>query len=347
MKVKKLIASLIILLLIAGSMQAQNDRLSSGTISKVGTTVGQFLKLGVDARSIAMGGAVAAVANDVSTIYWNPAGLSRIHAHEAMFTHTEWLADTQFQFGAISMDLGSVGTVGAMIMSLNSGEMDVRTVEQPDGTGERFDVSNFMAGISYARNLTDKFSIGITVKYIYERIWHMSASSIAVDAGTLFETPFWGISLGASITNFGSDMQLSGRDIKFAQDPDPFNEGNVVVVNAQYEMQSYSLPLRFQVGIAKNLIENEDNRLTVAVDALHPNDNFESVNAGFEYGWQEMFFLRGGYKSLFLNKSEEGPTMGLGARIRLGGTVSLRADYAYADFGRLENAQRFSLSVRF
>ena len=337
----------VFLILFISRVDAQEESFSSKTISKVGTSVAQFLKIGVSARTIGMGGAFVAVANDVSAIYDNPAGLAELNAYEAIFTHTDWLVDTDFDFGAFALDLGTFGTIGAMIMSFSSGEMAVRTVELPDGTGEQFDVRNLAFGLSYARSLTDNFGVGISIKYIQERIWHVSANTIAFDIGTLFTTPFWGIRLGASLTNFGSSMQLEGRDIKFAHDPDPNNLGNVSVVNAEYEMKSYSLPLRFQVGLAKDVISSEYNRLTIAIDALHPNDNFESVNTGFEYGFNELVFIRGGYKSLFLADSEEGFTAGVGAHIRIGGTVILKADYAYADFGRLDNAQRFSLMVRF
>jgi hypothetical protein len=345
---KNLIVGLsIFIICIYTSAKAQDDRLSSSNISKVGTSVAQFLKIGVSARTIAMGEAFVAVANDVSAIHTNPAGLARIYANEAMFTHTNWIAQTNFEFGAFALNLGTFGTLGFMVQSFSSGDMAVRTVEEPDGTGEFFHVQNLAGAISYARNLTEQFSIGINVKYIHEEIWHMSANAFAVDVGTLFHTPFWGIVLGASITNFGTSMQLSGRDIKFAHDPDPLNNGNVSVVNAEHEMLSYSLPLRFQVGLAKDLVQSEYNRLTIAIDALHPNDNFESVNVGAEYGWKELIFLRAGYKSLFLADTEEGLTLGFGANIRISGTFSIKADYAYADFGRLENAQRFSLAVRF
>jgi hypothetical protein len=326
---------------------AQEDRLSSSDISKVGTSVAQFLKIGVSARTIAMGEAFVAVANDVSAIHVNPAGLSRIYANEAMFTHTNWIANTNYDFGAFALNLGTVGTLGIMVQAFSSGDMAVRTVEVPDGTGEFFRVQNLAGAISYARNLTETFSVGLNVKYIHEEIWHMSANGFAVDIGTLFYTPFWDIVLGASITNFGTTMKLSGRDVKFAHDPDPSNTGNVSVVNAEHEMLSYSLPLRFQVGVAKDLIKSEYNRMTIAVDALHPNDNYGSVNVGAEYGWKELVFLRAGYKSLFLADTEEGLTLGFGANIRISGTFYIKADYAYADFGRLENAQRFSLAVRF
>lgn len=338
---------ILMLILAFSAAQGQSDRRSSGTISKVGTTAGQFLKIGVGARSIGMGGAFVAIANDVSAMFWNPAGLSRINTHEATFTHTNWLVGTSYDFGAISLDMGSVGTFGAFISAFSTDNMAVRTVDQPDGTGEFFDVQDLAVGISYARNLTETFSIGGTIKYVYERLWHMSASAVAVDVGTLFQTPFWGVKLGASITNFGTQMRLDGRDIKFAYDPDLNNDGNVGVVNSEYEMQYYSLPLKFQVGLAKDITAGEDNRLTIAVDATHPNDNFESINTGFEYGWKEMVFLRGGYNSLLLDESEQGFTAGFGAMIRLAGTMMLRADYAYTDFGRLENAQRFTLSVKF
>ncbi len=335
------------ILLINSNLYSQDDDLSSATISKVGTSVAQFLKLGISARTIGMGGAFVAVANDVSTMYTNPAGLAEINAYEVMFTHTNWLVDTKLDYGAFAMDLGQSGTIGVMLATFSSGEMPVRTTYAPDGTGENFDVSSLTAGLSYARSLTDNFSIGFNVKYIMERIWHMSASSIALDAGVLFVTPFWGIRLGGAISNFGTSMKLEGRDIKFAYDPDPNNIGNVNVVNADYEMKSYPLPLLFQVGLAKDVIATENNRLTLAIDALHPNDNFESVNTGFEYGWGNLIFIRGGYKSLFLADTEEGLTAGVGANIRLGGTVVLKADYAYADFGRFDNAQRFTLFLRF
>jgi hypothetical protein len=346
------IRSLLPAVLLSGSLlftqsYAQEDNLSSGTISKVGTSVAQFLKLGVSARTIGMGGAFVAIANDVSAIYTNAAGLADLNAYEVMFTHTDWLVDTNLDYGAFALDLGTAGTFGIMVASFSSGEMPVRTLAFPDGTGEKYEVTSLTTGISYARSLTENFAIGFTAKYILERLWHMSASAVALDVGVLFNTPFWGIRLGAAISNFGTSMQLAGRDNKFAYDPDPNNIGNVNIVNSEYEMKSYPLPLLFQVGLAKDIIFSENNRLTLAVDALHPNDNFESVNTGFEYGWSDLVFIRGGYKSLFLIDSEQGLTAGVGANIRLGGTVMLKADYAYADFGRFDNVQRFTLFLRF
>lgn len=337
----------LVLLMMGMATYSFGQGLSSSTISKTGTTVAQFLKIGVSARSIGMGGAFVAVADDASSLYLNPAGIAKVYGYEAMFTHTSWIAGTEYSFGALSMNLGGFGALGLMVGAFSSGEMDVRTVEQPDGTGERFSAQDFLVGVSYARNLTNTFSIGFSAKYIYQRLWHMSASSIAADVGILFNTPIWGINLGASIRNFGSKMQLDGRDIKFARDPDNRNYGNVNIVNSQYEMLAYALPLYFQVGLSKDVFTNEYHRLTVAVDAITPNDNYEAVNTGFEYGWKEMFFVRAGYKSLFQADSEESFTGGFGLNLRIMGTTKLKLDYAYAEFGRLEKAERFTLSIHF
>ncbi len=346
MKTKIILFGVAFAFLFSGT--AMGQRLSSGSISKVGTTVGQFLKIDVSARSVAMGGSFVAVNNDASAMYTNAAGLARMTGYEAMFTHTEWIAGTAYDFGAISFNLGDGSALGLMVSSFSSGEMKVRTVEQPEGTSELFETQDILIGLSYARNLTENFSIGFTGKYISQTIWHMTANTLALDVGLMYNTPFWGTVLGASIRNFGAKMRLDGRDIKYAYDPDSRNTGNVFVVNSQYEMRDYEIPLNFQVGLSRQFNLNEYNSLLLSVDAVTPNDNYEAVNVGFEYGWDKMFFVRGGYKSLFRADTEEGMTAGIGLDLRIEGTMRLIVDYAYADFGRLsDNTQRFSLRLKF
>jgi len=344
---KKLINILVLFLIIIAGHEAQAQRLSSSNISKTGTTVAQFLKIGVSPRAIAMGGAYVAVSDDISAIYTNPAGLAIAPGYQVMFTHTDWIAGTNYDFGAVSLNFQNMGNLGLMISSFNSGEMLVRTIESPDGTGEKFSTSDFMVGLAYSKSLTTNFSIGLTGKYIHQQLWHMSASTFALDVGLLFTTPFWGVTLGASIKNFGSTMQLQGQDSKFATDPDKRNGGNVNIINAEYEMLQYRLPLSFQVGLSKDLNFSETNRLVFAVDAVTPNDNYESVNAGVEYGWDRTLFLRAGYRALFQEDTEEGLTAGFGLNFRLSGTTKFQIDYAYADMGRLDKIDRFSLGVTF
>ena len=346
---KKIILNILVLALVFSGSKALAQRLSSTDISKTGTTVAQFLKIDVSARAIAMGGAFTAVSDDIGAIYTNPAGLARSVGYQTMFTHTNWIAETNYDFAALSLNLQQYGSLGIMVSAFDSGDMLVRTIDAPDGTGEYFSAQDFLVGVSYAKKLTNHFALGATVKYIKQNLWHMSASTFAVDVGLLFSTPFWGVNLGASIKNFGSTMQLSGQDNKFAYDPDPRNEGNVYVVNSEYEMLKYRLPLSFQVGLSKTFQFSEKNNIVIAIDAVTPNDNFEAVNTGFEYNWNGLLFLRGGYKSLFQKDTEEGLTAGFGLNLRLFSTTKVQIDYAYADFGRLDKNKidRFTIGVQF
>ena len=110
---------------------------------------------------------------------------------------------------------------------------------------------------------------------------------------------------------------------------------------------AWPLPLNFQLGVAMDLLQGAEHKLTVETDAVHPLDNTESLHLGAEYAFKDLFFLRAGYRNLFQRDSEEGITAGGGFYTNLLGNVSIGIDYAYAHFGRLENAQRFSVCMRF
>lgn len=316
-------------------------------VIKVGTTGAQFLKVGVGSRAVAMGGAFVAVADDATTLYWNPAGLSRLSKNGVVLIHSEWLADIDFDFAGVTIPLGEYGTLGASLTALNMAEMEVRTMEKPEGTGEKFDAGDFAVGLSYAYNLTDRFSIGFNGKYIRQKIWLMSAFSFAVDVGTLFYTQLPGLSIGMSISNFGSKLRMEGDNTLRFYDEDPSIEGNNDRVPVHLDTDRWPLPLLFRVGVAYQALKGRSSSLILAMDALHPNDNTERVNVGFEYGWNDMVFIRGGYKSMFALDSEEGLTGGGGLKFALSRLVTLYLDYAYADFGRLLNTQRFSLRLEF
>jgi len=315
------------------------------TMTKTGTTAAQFLKIGVSPRSIGMGGAFAAISNDASAMYWNPAGLSRMQSGEAMFNHVEWLADIKYEYAGVVLDLRDLGAIGANVSVLTMDQMMVRTVENPEGTGEYFTAGGLSIGLSYARNLTDRFSIGFNAKYIREYIWHESAYGFAIDVGTMYITPFFnGLRIGASMSNFGPKMQMQGRDATVIYRSGAA-QGNVL--NADLQLEHYDLPLLFRVGLSTEVFKSSDIRLTTAIDAIHPNDNTEYLNGGLEFAWNEMLFLRGGYKSLFQRGGEEGFTLGIGLNYRVAGEVAVKIDYAYQDFGRLKNVQYISMGVRF
>ncbi len=316
-------------------------------VSAVGTTAASFLEIEVGSRAIGMGGAFVAVADDANAIYWNPAGLSRLEKNELTFTHTEWLTDISFDFTGGILSLGGNGVVGLSLTSLSTTDMEVRTVEEPEGTGEWFSVGSIALGLSYARNLTDRFSIGFNTKYIQEKIWHMSASSFAVDFGTLFITNLNDMKIGMTISNFGTDMILSGRDVLVYHDIDPTQMGNNEFIEANLVTDKWPLPLTYRVGLAMDIISSRTNRLTVAVDAVHPNNNTEYLNFGAEYVIKNILFLRSGYSSLGKRNSEEGFQFGAGIQSNIGGTLTLKVDYAFADFGRIGATHRVSMGMEF
>ncbi|MEX2117945.1 MAG: PorV/PorQ family protein, partial [Bacteroidota bacterium] len=187
--------------------------LSGQQVTKSGTTAAKFLSIPVGARALGMGGAFVAVANDASGLYWNPAGISKIGRNEAILSHSSWIAGIDFNFAGFVLPLGEHQSLGISLTSLTMDEMERTTEDQPDGTGEFFTVGSIAFGLTYARDLTDWFSIGGTVKYVSEHIWNSTATGIAVDIGTLFVTPFPGLKFGAGISNFGEKLQMNGDDL--------------------------------------------------------------------------------------------------------------------------------------
>jgi long-subunit fatty acid transport protein len=313
--------------------------------TKTGTTAAQFLKIGVGARAIGMGGAYAAVADDISSIYWNPAGLARMTSGEAAFNHVNWIADVKYDAASASVVVDGLGTLAVSFASTNVGDMEVTTTAVPEGTGELFTAGGTQMGVAFARNLTDKFSIGFNFKYIHEYIWNESANSVAIDFGTMYTAPVLnGVRIGASMSNFGPKMRMEGRD---ANALIKSGAGNENIVNAQYEMGQFDLPLQFRAGISTDAIQDDNSRLTLAVDAVHPNDNSEYVNSGVEYAWGHLLSVRAGYKSAFELGGEQGLTLGGGLEYAMTTTVTVVADYAYQDFGRLKEVHYFSVGIKF
>jgi hypothetical protein len=297
---------------------------SSFALDKVGQSGAQFLKLGVGARAIGMGGAFTAVANDASALYWNPAGLTNVMSKEFTFTHTKWVADINYEYAGYAHKLPGIGTIGLSMSALTMDDIEITTPLNPQGNGEYYTASDYMMALTFARMLTDKFSVGGTVKYIGQYIDDESANGFAVDVGTLYDTGFKTLRLAMSIQNFGGDM-------KFVE-------------------EEYPLPITFKFGVAMDVVDTGMHLLTTSVEMNHPNDNAEQVNWGVEYWFNNMFALRSGYK---FNSDSVGLSAGLGAKVPIS-FAQLMVDYAYTDVGHMakddefgENAHRISLGLAF
>jgi len=337
-------AVIIFFILLSFSMQSYAQ-----SVSKSGTTAANFLEIAVGANAVGMGGAFVSVAEDAAALYWNVGGLANLEQNEAILVHTNWIAETSFDYAGLAIPLGEFGTIGLSFTSLSMDDMKVRTVEKPEGTGEFFSAGDIAVGLSYARKLTDRFSIGLTVKYIQQSIWHMSSSAFAIDAGTVFKTDLLGgMVIGASISNFGTAMRLDGRDTRQFVRIDDTKLGSNDQIPTNIELDEWELPLNIQLGVSTKALQTEDYSVTVAVDAIHPNNNYESINFGTELAFKDFLFIRGGYQSLFLKDAEGGLSFGVGLNSKmLFSQALINFDYAYRDFGRLENIHVFSLGIKF
>lgn len=317
--------------------------------SKTGTTAASFLEIGVGAAANGMGGAFVGRADDASALYWNVGGIAAHTQYEVILAHTDWIADTKFNYAGLILALGDFGNIGLSFTSLSMEDMKVRTVEQPEGTGEYFSAGDIAVGLSYARYFTDRFSVGITAKYIKQSIWHMSAAAFAIDAGTLFRTDLLGgMCIGAVLSNFGTPMRLEGRDARYFVRVDETKQGSNENIPVNIEMDSWDLPLYFQIGVSSPVVNSEDYKLTLAADAVVPNNDTQSLNVGAEFSFMDYFSLRGGYNSLFMQDAEGGLSLGVGVNSKmLLSTASVYFDYAYRDFGRLTNVHNFSIGIKF
>ncbi len=331
---------LIALLILLGVLQAG--------VTKTGTTAAKFLNMGVGPRTIAMGGAYIPADNDAGAMYWNAAGIAGTTHIQAIFTQSNWIADIKLNYLGAVVPMGDMGVIGVNVTAVTMGDMLETTEYFPDGTGNTFSANMFAIGLTYARSLTENFIIGANIKYIQETISNSSAQGVALDIGTIFTTPFYGIRFATSITNFGTKMTISGQDLLFQSDPLPNSGGSVDRLNSYYETDPFDLPLRLQIGISKEFKITDDQRLSIAVDAAHPSDNSQFINTGAEWAlFNERFFLRAGFKTLFLKDREEGLTLGAGFHYNSLGYMTFAIDYAYQQFKYLGDVHTFGVNIGF
>lgn len=315
--------------------------------SKAGTTIAQFLKIEPSARAAALGNAGTSLYGEASSLYYNPASLGRLEKIDAQFTYNKWLADINYNYAVVGVPLQGIGTLAIQMTSLNSGEMDVRTVEQPLGTGERFSVTNFALGLGYGMMLTDRVSVGLQLTYFQESIWHSSLTGFALNIGVQYQVEVDGLTIGAALMNFGPRAKYEGRDAYVNFDFDPKKYGDNDQLPAQLRMDEWGLPTAFRVGMSYPVRFSKDYKLILIADAFHPNDNKESISLGGEFQLLDIFYVRGGYRNLFLEDLEGGAVLGGGVKASISGGYVIRFDYAWADYGRLDQAHRFTFGIGF
>ncbi|HOJ19422.1 MAG TPA: PorV/PorQ family protein [Ignavibacteriaceae bacterium] len=310
--------------------------------SNLGSAGAQFLQIPVGARATAMGGAYIGIADDASAFFWNPAGLTGVNNFDAHFSYLNWFDLFDISSVAVAYNLPDVGVFTVGLTSVTSDKMEITTETQPNGTGMFFDASDMVLGIAYSRKLTDMFSVGVTAKYVYQRIWNEVADGLAFDLGTRYELGFQNMVIAMSLSNFGPDMKFEGPDLNINYSKDP-NLPLSRLAPAKLETDNFALPLHFQVGLSGELYKSDFIKIRGSIDVTHPNDNKERINVGTEIGVFDRLYLRGGYR---INYDDEQATFGAGTNLPFSG-VLVTFDYSYSIYDILPNVQRISLGVRF
>jgi len=305
-------------------------------IERVGQSGWQFLKIDGDARQAALAGAYTAISfGDANAIFGNPAALSDVTNFNVQLNAIQWIADIGHQSIAVAANAGDIGVFGASIVKLNYGEM-AETINLPIDaggttpyvTGNTFSANDIAAGVSYARKITDKLSVGGNMRWMREQIAELSMTNWSVDFGTMYYIGLKSLRVAIVARNFGPDSKFGGWSEQY-----------------QTESVNIRLPLDFRVGLAMDFMDEEQSPhlLTVTMEGDHPNDGKEKFNLGASYSFEKTIFLRCGYK---FNYDVQRFTFGAGLNYSSGRTIGT-VNYAYVDFGELTHVHMISLGFAF
>jgi hypothetical protein len=283
---------------------------------KAGTNGAPFLQIAAGARAAAMGGAYTALADDASSLMWNPAGLAHVRRAELTATHTQWLqnADHNFLAGAVPTRRGTLA-VGAVTLSVPDIPQRLTDTDAADGSFESRDAAY---SVGYGRTVGTRWSLGLSAHYIRRTLAGASAAAPAASLGAQWETPFSFLTLGASLRNIGGD-------ITFNEEGDP-------------------LPMSVSVGAAARFLKD---RLALALDARSVRDQDPSFGLGFEYA-PPLFkdgtgALRAGYDS-----TGAGTAGGTGLTLGAGlGFSRWGLDISWAPYGALGDSLRYGFRFSF
>ncbi|MEO6694645.1 MAG: PorV/PorQ family protein, partial [Ignavibacteria bacterium] len=282
------------------------------------------------ARATGMGETFVAVSNDITSLQWNPAGLVSFKENGLTFNYTQRFVDTKLaNFGGV-YHFGGNNAVGLSVTSLQTEDMKVTTEFQPSGTGDFFRFSDLAVGLSFARQMTEQFSFGLTVKYVREELGQVKMQGVLGDIATFYKTGLGTSRFAIMISNFGGQINPTG-------------DVNLVGQRSVNSFQKFPPPTEFRLGFAIEPILNNENRLTTSIQLNSPNDNAENINFGAEYAYKEFLFFRGGYK---LNVDSENFSAGVGFKFPIS-FAHADLNYSVANYKELGVAQRFSLNLLF
>lgn len=272
-----------------------------------GSTTATFLKLGIGARAVGMGGAFVAVSDDINALYWNPSGIASIKEIRFTFMYNHIFMDTKQGFLGVVKKIKNIGNIG--IGTTYTIVEDIKKTTDSPNSKDTFNATDLAISLSLGRNLNSKLSLGSNFKIIESKIARIPATGIALDLGVLYKIKNY--SVGFCIQNIGTKMR--------------------------YQEKKEILPLNYKIGSALSLI---DQRLLLVLDINKPIDNKVNLHLGSEYLISENILLRAGYSN-GLNEVGVGYTLGIGIKYK-----DFNLDIAYVPYGELGNMLRTSFTTK-
>jgi len=310
-----------------------------------------------------LGGAYSAMSTGADALYWNPAGIATDPAFTAMFSYNDLYGDFGIDhfFGGVTLPLG-VASVGLHVISLSSGDIQRTTENFPEGGdpqfGETFSWTSFAIGGSYARQITDRLVVGATIKYAQTGIDDAKANFIGGDAGVRFRTGLLGTTLAASLLNVGSDGEFSGTLLNqtLTAGSEVFNTDRTLPTNL--DTRGWDMPTVFTFSVMWDMIGSPEallapnplHTVVLVTDAVDAIDTDLQARVGVEYGYRDLFFVRGGKQWFNESRADfrdftDGLSAGFGVAVPIGEN-QLKLDYAFTDRGLLDNIQVFTVEFR-
>lgn len=284
---KALSKYLIVLILAASSAYSQNDG--------AGNTGLAFLKLGVTSRAISMGEAVVSNINDAAATHYNPAALFNGTKGNIMFMHNEQVLGVRTEFLAAKIKMNKFA-VGFSVNNTAVDDIEVREI--PGASVEKFTAQNFSMGLSVGYRVNEMLTLGMTGKFLFEKIYIDNASGYAFDFGGLYVKD--NLSLGLAISNLGSMSELRTESSKL---PSSIRGG-----------ATYTIPV---TGLVSLLKISADGYKVLNGGKFH-------AHTGAEFLYKDFLALRVGYQSGYENKSI---TTGIGLIYK-----AINLDYAFVPY---------------
>ena len=322
-----------------------------GGQNRAGTSAAPVLMIPIGSQYIAMQGANVSSVRGLEAIYWNPAGvaLSDFDA-EAMFSYRRYIADMSMNFAAVSGNLG-IGMFGISFRSLDVGDINVTTMDQPDGTGEIMSPTYFVLGLTYSYALTDRISIGANANLINETWAKVSSTGFSFDFGVQYQNVLSvpNLSVGIAVKNLGGAMQYEGSGLTVLAN-DPNSNRGLTYYNV--EAAQFELPSTIVMGVSYKREINEENSFSVSGSFNNNNYSYDNYRIGAEYSFKNLVFIRGGYlfsPSAVDNAPDIYEDFSAGFGINFGSIsdVNVSLDYAYIPVKYFDTNHSFTIRMGF